>query len=141
MSSISGAKVTLEVGGLAQEAYVSSAKFSAASADGATFAEATRGGRRTHTFAGTALQDDGSDTNAMATFALEHAGEEITVIYAPQGNEEPSPEQPHWKSTALVPEPDGDWLGGDANPDKNNRYTFDFSWSCTKPVKITDSDS
>lgn len=67
----------------------------------------------------TAIQS--TDEDSLWTFLFEHANESVDFVYAPHGNEEPTPAQPHFVGTLVVPNPPR--LGGEAGEDVV--YTFE----------------
>jgi len=65
------------------------------------------------------------------------AGDEVDGTFIPYGNAVPSATQPHYEFTAVVSEPNGDLLGGEANTSVTARFTIDCEWKLTgKPTKL-----
>lgn len=107
-----------------------------AGSDFTTFADAAAGGAREYRLEFTAVQDSAVDS--LWDQIWSHAGEDLDCVLAPYGNEVPSAGQPHYTFTATVKDPDGDFLGGEANSSTSARFTVDAVWVLTaKPVKVT----
>lgn len=116
---------------------VSSAIISSAASDSdfVTFADARSGGARDYTLKLTLAQDH--TTGTLWDEIWSSAGDEISGVYAPYGNTTASATQPHYEFTAVVSEPDGDFLGADADSSTTAVATVDVEWSLTgKPVKV-----
>lgn len=106
------------------------------SSDFTSFAEARSGGGREYALTMTIAQDHASAT--LWDLIWTGAGTEVEGVHAPYGNETPSVSQPHYGFTAIVAEPDGRFLGGEANSSTTAVATIDVSWALTgKPTKIT----
>lgn len=69
----------------------------------------------------TAIQS--TDPESFWTFLYENTNRSVPFSYAPHGNEEPSPEQPHFTGIVLIPPPPA--LGGEAG--RFVEYLFDIS--------------
>ncbi|MGH3499954.1 MAG: hypothetical protein ACRDQA_03480 [Nocardioidaceae bacterium] len=83
------------------------------------------------------LAQDHSDTSLLSII-WDQAGDEVGGVYAPYGNEDPSTMQPHYSFTAIVSEPDGDYLGAEADKSTTAVATTEVEWKLTgKPTKIT----
>lgn len=69
----------------------------------------------------------------------EHAGEVVPVELYPEGYGQ---REEFWRSKftmdAVVSEPDGDILGGDANPSPSARFSFACSWALQAKPVMTD---
>lgn len=101
-----------------------------------TFLQARTGGGRDYALVMTVAQDHASGT--LWDLIWTGAGTEVTGVYAPYGNEEPSVAQPHYGFIATVSEPDGDFLGGEANESATAVVTVEVTWPLAgKPIKIT----
>lgn len=128
----------VEIDGVEKTAELMAARFSATDADtgSQTFKESREGGKKVHVLKFTAVQDDAEGT--IWSEIYDHPGDEVPITYMPHGNEIPSVTQPHYTQTAIIPQHDGDWLGGEAVPDENGRFTFDTEWKLKgKPIKVT----
>jgi hypothetical protein len=122
--------------GQASQATVQSA---AGNSDFITFEAAAMGGNRDYTISITAGQDLAASSLWYMTFS--QTGEDVECILKPYGNADtPTVDEPWVSVTATITEPDGDWIGGKADPSTTARQTFDVSWSCTRPVLITSDE-
>lgn len=145
MTAIGGRKPNIKITGgspssLLFAGYLTNARWNAADSesDTITFADANAGGSKDWFFQGSALQDDGADANAFATFVENNVGAEVLVTHMPQGNTTASTTQPHRARSCTVAEFDGDFFGGEANTSQSFKNTFDFSWAAVgKPAKVT----
>lgn len=137
-SDVNKRSLTLTINSIERAAELSTAKITSAEtdADFVSFADAAAGGARDYVFVGTAKQNTGDASVWDLIFA--HAGETKAVVYRPHGNAVPSVTQPHFTFSVVVKEPDGDYLGGDADPSTTAYQTVDFEWPLlAKPVKVT----
>ncbi len=101
-----------------------------------SFADAAAGGGRQYTLALRFVQD--ATTASLWDQIWSHAGEEVDIEIRPYGNAEPSASQPHFTATAVITEPDGDLLGGEADASPTQRFTVEVEWALTaKPTKVT----
>lgn len=137
MAGIGTRKLKIEVDGNAYTDAVSNARYTtgAGDTDFLTFAAADAGGNREYRLQGTAVQDAAVDS--LWDYIWSHAGEEVPVTLMPYGNAVPTATQPHFEATAVVTEPDGDLLGGEANASTTARMTVEINWPLTgKPTKV-----
>jgi hypothetical protein len=137
MAGVGTRLLTLEVDGQSATDEVSVAKVTAGASDSdfLTFADAAAGGARAYNLVMTAVQDMVADT--LWDLMWSAPGTEVVYTIAPYGNATPSPSQPHFTGSAIVSEPDGDLIGGEADVSTTARMTFDATWQCTaKPVKV-----
>lgn len=104
--------------------------------DFVSFAQAAAGGARKYTLALTLAQDTAS--TSLWYFAWNSAGTTQTVEVWPNGRPGTgiaSPTQPKVTCSAVVSEPNGDLLGGEANKSTTARFTSEYEWECTaKPT-------
>lgn len=138
MAGIGTRLLTLEVDGTAATDQVSVAKITtgAADSDFVTFAQAAAGGSRQYNLEITAVQDAVADTLWDLIWTV--PGTEVDFTIAPYGNAVPSPAQPHFTGTAVVAEPDGDLVGGEADVSTTARMTVSVVWPLTgKPTRVT----
>lgn len=138
MTAIGTRNLTLEIGGTDVSAQVSAVTIPSAESDSdfLSFADAAAGGARKYTLKFTATQDP--DTGTVWDQVWSHAGETVTGTVAPFGNATPSLSQPHFSFSAVISEPNGDLLGGEAKASASARFTFDAEWELTaKPTKVT----
>jgi hypothetical protein len=130
--------IALNVDGVDRSDEVSKAEIHAApkSSDFTSFAEARSGGGREYFLDQTIAQDLASAT--LWDLIWTGAGTEVDGVLAPYGNELPTVDQPHLEFTAVVAEPDGRLLGGEANSSTSAVATIDVRWALlAKPNKIT----
>lgn len=105
------------------------------SSDFTSFAEARSGGGREYKLAMTIAQDHASAT--LWDLIWTGAGTEVDGIHAPYGNAVASATEPHYGFTAVVAEPDGRFLGAEANSSTTAVATVEVVWALTgKPTKI-----
>lgn len=104
--------------------------------DFVSFADAAAGGARKYTLVMTLEQD--SAAASLWSFAWLQAG--ATVAYEVWPNGRPvsgtaTITQPKFTGSAVVKEPDGDFIGGDADVSPTKKLTVDLEWELTaKPV-------
>ncbi|MFB6726792.1 hypothetical protein ACFCV3_41875 [Kribbella sp. NPDC056345] len=128
----------LEIDGQTVTAQVSRSVITSGEADSdfVTFADAAAGGARQYNLEFTAVQNTATGTIWDKIWTA--AGTEVTGTLMPYGNVAPSLTEPHYDFTAVVTEPDGDLLGGEANASTTARFTFEGVWPLTgKPTKVT----
>jgi hypothetical protein len=138
VAAIGTRKLTLEIDGGDVTAQVSDVRIPSAESDSdfLSFADAAAGGARLYTLKFVAVQD--TTTGTLWDQVWTHAGETVTGTVAPYGNETPTVSEPHFTISAIITEPDGDLLGGEANASSTARFTFEVEWELTaKPVKVT----
>lgn len=137
MSQIGTRKLKIEVDGTEYTADVSNVRFTSAEGDSdfVSFADAAAGGSRQYQLVGTAAQDAAADS--FWDIVYSQTGADIPVTVMPYGNAVPSATEPHFTSTITVKEPDGDFLGGEANASTSAKMTFDFAFDCTRPARVT----
>ena len=137
MAALGTRLLKLEVGGTEYTAEVSRVAIVAGESDSdfITFADAAAGGGREYTLEFTAVQDLAADT--LWDHVWTEAGTEIDFEIIPYGNTAASAAQPHITGSATITEPDGDFIGGEADPSTSSRFTFDCAWVCTeKPLRV-----
>lgn len=138
MARVTPRLIALEVDGDDRSDEVAKAVITSAPAesDFLTFAEARAGGGRDYVLAMTIAQDHASGT--LWDLIWTGAGTEVAGTYAPYGNAAPTVSQPHYDFTATVAEPDGDFLGGEANSSTTAVATVEVEWALNaKPTKVT----
>jgi len=98
-----------------------------------TYEDASQpGGARQFYLELTAIQS--TDTASFWSTAWDNSGAVVPFIYAPHGNEVPTPAQPHFTGNVQIGPPPR--IGGEAGRDVE--YTFETRWDCEgKPVKDT----
>jgi hypothetical protein len=103
--------------------------------DFVSFADAAAGGGRDYALEFTAVQD--ATTASLWSEMWDNAGDEVAVIMAPYGNDIASATEPHFEMTAVVSEPDGTILGGEADASTSAKFTFECEWKLTgKPDRV-----
>lgn len=130
--------ISLDVDDIDRSDEVSKATITSAESDSdfVTFKAARSGGGRDYVLAMTIAQDHASGT--LWSLIWDQAGQEIDGVYAPYGNETPSTEQPHYSFTAVVSEPDGDFLGAEADKSTTAVAVVEVEWPLkAKPTKVT----
>lgn len=138
MAALGTRLLTLSIGGTDYTAQVSKAVIVSGEADSdfVTFSDAAAGGAREYRLEFTAVQD-------MATTTLwdkvwSSAGTSVAYLLKPYGNAAASTTQPHYSGNATITEPDGDFIGGEADASTTARMTFECSWVLdAKPTKVT----
>jgi hypothetical protein len=107
-----------------------------AKSDFVSFADAAAGGSREYGLKLKFLQD--ATSASLWNQVWSAAGTDVPVVVRPYGNAVPTPEEPHFTGTATISEPDGDYLGGDADPSTSARFVTEVAWVfLDKPVKVT----
>jgi hypothetical protein len=105
-------------------------------ADFISFADAAAGGARKYTLVMTLKQDNA--TSSLWSYAWTGAG--TTVAYEVWPNGRPvsgtaTVTQPKFTGNVVVMEPDGDFIGGDADPAVTKYFTTEYEWTCVgKPT-------
>lgn len=138
MAGLGTRSLVLTVGGTDYTAQVSNCRIVSGEADSdfVTFAAAAGGGSREYRLEFTAVQDLATTTLWDKIWSA--PGTSVAFILKPYGNAAASVSQPHYTGNATVTEPDGDFIGGEANASTTARFTFDASWVLdAKPTKVT----
>lgn len=138
MSGIGTRLLKIEIGGTEYTAQVSKAVLTSGPSDSdfVTFADAAAGGARDYKLNFIAVQDAAAGT--LWTEVFTNAGDTVACTLMPYGNATPSAGEPHFEFDAVISEPDGDFIGGEANSSTTARFTFECQWSLeAKPTKVT----
>lgn len=138
MAAIGTRLMKIEVDGTDFTAQVSSARITSGEGDTdfVTFADAAAGGAREYRLEFTAVQD--AETGTLWDEVFSNAGDTVPVTLMPYGNATPTTAEPHFEMSAIISEPDGDLIGGEADASATARMTIECSWVLTgKPVKTT----
>ncbi len=107
-----------------------------ADSDFTSFADALAGGKRDYGLKFTCTQDP-ADTTSLWYVMWTKAGTDVDIEIVPYGGTVISATNPKLTGTVTVVEPDGDILGGDADPSTTARMTLDMEWKFTaKPVRV-----
>lgn len=137
MTALGTRLLQLTIGGTDYTAQVSKAVITSGETDSdfVTFADAASGGGRTYRLEFTAVQDMESGTLWDEVWTA--AGTSVAYILKPYGNAAASATQPHYTGNAVITEPDGDFIGGEADSSVSARMTFECSWVLdAKPTKV-----
>lgn len=138
MAGLGTRALVISIGGTDYTAQVSKTVITSGSADSdfETFADAASGGAREYRLEFTAVQDMATTTLWDKVFTA--AGTSVAILLKPYGNAAASVAQPHYTANATITEPDGDFIGGEADSSTTARMTFECSWVlAAKPVKVT----
>jgi hypothetical protein len=140
MAAITTRKMKIQVGTppIEYNADVSRVEITSGETDSdfVSFAAAAAGGGRDYALEFTAVQD--ADTASLWSEMWDNSGEEVDVTIAPYGNASPSVAEPHFNMTAVVSEPDGAILGGEADASTTAKFTFECEWKLLdKPTRVT----
>lgn len=138
MTALGTRALVLTIGGTDYTAQVSKAVIvsGAKDSDFTTFADAAAGGAREYRLEFTAVQDMATGTVWDKVWTA--AGTSVAYLIKPYGNAAASTTQPHYSGNATVTEPDGDFIGGEADSSTSARMTFECSWVLdAKPTKVT----
>lgn len=136
MARLGTRKLKIEIDGTPYTAQVSKAVFGSAEGDSdfVTFEDASKGGKRDYALSITAEQN--LENNSLWRKVWDKAGTDVPVTVIPYGNLAPSVLEPHVKATCTISEPDGDFLGGEANASSTAAFTIEVSWACTEKPKL-----
>lgn len=93
------------------------------------------GPTREYWLRGVAAQDPSA--GSLWSMVWDHADEEVAVDLRPAGGVVASDSEPSFVGTVTITEPDGDILGGRADPSAANRFLFEINWPFTaKPTRV-----
>lgn len=137
MAALGTRTLVVTVGGTDYTSQVSKAVVTSGESDSdfTTFADAAAGGARAYNFEFTAVQDMVAST--LWDLIWTGAGTTVACLIKPYGNASASASQPHYSFNAVVSEPDGDFIGGEADSSTTARMTVECSWALTaKPTKV-----
>jgi hypothetical protein len=138
MAGIGTRLLKIVVAGTEYSAQVSTSKVTTGESDSdfITFADAAAGGARQYNFEFTAVQDLTVGTLWDKVWSV--PGTLVACTLKPYGNATATPSQPWYTFNAVVTEPDGDFIGGDADKSVTAQQTINCVWPCdAKPVKVT----
>jgi len=138
MASLGTRSLTVSIGGTDYTTQVSKAVVTSGESDSdfVTFTDAAAGGSREYRLEFTGVQDLNTTTLWDKVFTA--AGTTAAVLIKPYGNATASVTQPHISGTVTITEPDGDFIGGEADASTTARMTFECSWVFTaKPTRVT----
>lgn len=137
MPTLGTRKLVLRVGGTAFTDSVSNVRITAGEKDTdfVSFADALAGGARDYKLAMTMKQDTAS--SSLWYFAWSQAGTDVAVEVWPNGYNSgtATATYPKITGTVTITEPDGDFLGGEANASNTAVFTTEVEWVFTaKPT-------
>lgn len=138
MAALTARTLTITVAATDYTAQVFTAQFEAEAADtdDVTYSEAAAGGGRVYKLVLKLTQDMAASTLWTQVWTV--AGTDVAVLMKPYGNASASVSQPHFTATCNVREPDGVFIGGEADSSTTKRQTIEVEWPCTaKPVRVT----
>lgn len=138
MAALGTRSLKIKIGANEYTAQVSRVVITSGEADSdfVTFSDAAAGGAREYRLEFTAVQDHADGTLWDTVF--DTPGTTVTGKVAPYGNAVASDTQPHYTFSATVSEPDGDFIGGEANSSTSARMTFECSWVlAAKPTRLS----
>jgi hypothetical protein len=138
MAHIGSRKLTIDIDGEEVAPDVSAATIASEETDSdfVSFAAAAAGGGRTYKLGLTIAQD--AAAGSLWSQVWDAAGSEVDVIVRPYGNAVASIAEPHFEGTVVITEPDGELLGGEADPSTTQVFTIEVEWTFTaKPTRVT----
>lgn len=138
MAGIGTRLLKITVAGTEYNGQVSTSKLTTGESDSdfVTFADAAAGGARQYNFEFTAVQDLAVGTLWDKVWSV--PGTTVACVLKPYGNATASAAQPHYGFNAVVTEPDGDLIGGDADKSVTAQQVITCIWPLeAKPTKIT----
>lgn len=138
MTQLGTRALVLTIAGTDYTAQVSKAVITSAEADSdfVTFAAAAAGGAREYALEFTAVQDLATTTLWDKVWTA--AGTTVAYLIKPYGNAAASVAQPHYSGNLTITEPDGDFIGGEADASTSARFVFECKWILdAKPTKVT----
>jgi hypothetical protein len=138
MAAIGTRLLKLEIDGAEFTGQVSAARIVSGEGDTdfVTFADAAAGGAREYRIEFTAVQD--AAAGSLWTEVFDNAGDTVPFTLMPYGNAVASATEPHFEGNAVISEPDGDLIGGEADASATARFTIDCSWVLTgKPARVS----
>jgi hypothetical protein len=138
MTALGTRLLKIKIGSTEYTAQVSKAVIvsGAADQDFVTFADAAAGGKREYRLNFTAVQD--TDTGTLWDKVFTSAGTSAALVLNPYGVATATATAPFFTGNVTITEPDGDFVGGEADSSTSARFTFECSWVFdAKPTKVT----
>lgn len=138
MAKVTPRLIALEINGEDYSDEVSSATINSAESDSdfLSFTAARGAGGRDYVLALTIAQDH--EVGSLWSLIWNQVGVEIDGVYAPYGNATASVTQPHYEFTVIISEPDGEFLGAEADRSTTAVATVDVEWQLTgRPTRVT----
>jgi hypothetical protein len=137
MAALGKRTLVISIGGTDYTADVSKVVVTSGAADSdfTSFADAAAGGAREYKLEFTARQDLVAGTLWDKVFTT--PGTSAAVLIKPYGGAAATATNPHFTANATITEPDGDFIGGEADASTTARQTFECSWVlAAKPVRV-----
>ncbi len=137
MAALGTRALVLTIAGTDYTAQVSKAVITSNEADSdfVTFADAAIGGLREYALEFTGVQDLNSASLWDKIWTA--SGTSVAYLLKPYGNATASATQPHYSGNLTITEPDGDFIGGEADASTTARMTFECKWVLSaKPTKV-----
>lgn len=107
-----------------------------ADSDFVTFTNAATGGAREYRLEFTAVQD--AVTGTLWDKVFTSPGTSAAIVLNPYGVATATATTPFFTANATITEPDGDFIGGEADASTTARMTFECSWVLdAKPTRVT----
>jgi hypothetical protein len=126
---VDGVNVTDEVSRIILASKASTSEF-------ISFAEALAGGGRDYSLKFRIRQDTATDSLWYVIWSA--AGDDVTYEFWPNGGSPtPGTTTPKLSGTVTVAEPDGDYLGGDADVNPRKILVTEVEWMCTDKPSLT----
>lgn len=138
MAQLGTRLLVLTIAGTDYTAQISKAVITSGEKDSdfVTFADAAAGGAREYALEFTAVQDLATATLWDKVWTV--PGTTVAYLLKPYGNAAASVSQPHYSGNLTITEPDGDFIGGEADASTSARFTFECKWILdAKPTKVT----
>ena len=136
---ISGRLLKLEIDSVDYSSQVSKAVVTSGEADSdfTSFADAAAGGSREYKLVLTIAQDLAAGT--LYREVIDNVGDTVPFTIAPYGNTAvPTATEPVWEGNAVIAEPDGDFIGTEADKSPTKVATIEVEWTCTaRPVLVS----
>ncbi len=138
MAAVGTRLLQITVGGTDYTAQMTKAVITSSESDSdtTTFADAAAGGGRDYALEFEGVQDLIAGTLWDKVFTA--PGTTVACLLKPYGNAAASVSQPHFGFNAVVTEPDGDFIGTEADKSVSAKAKFEGEWPLTaKPTRIT----
>lgn len=137
MAAVGTRTLTVSIDSTDYTAAVSTCEVTSAETDSdfTSFTDAAAGGKRDYKLHIVAVQDHESASFWDKIWST--TGSTVDYLIKPYGNAAASATQPHYTGEAIVSEPDGVLLGGEADASASARFTIEVEWACLdKPTKV-----
>lgn len=129
MAKIGGRLLKLQIDGTEYRDQVTKAVITSGEGDSdtVTFFDAEAGGARDYKLVLTVTQDLAAGT--LYREIIDNPGDTVPFTIAPYGNAVATAAEPHVEGNAVISEPDGDFIGGEADKSPTKKLTIDVEWS------------